>query len=139
MKELTLAEKKRINEISFCNVIYYIRNKKSLYPMPTYSCPTYDEILQVVEKNIREAGFQNVKIVTQISDANCIAELIRKVDCFSGNSWFDFYGASLYTNTDGKWFSTDKDVLDIQRPSLKVFKKIDILDEKNVAEYIDVI
>lgn len=35
--------------------------------------------------------------------------------------------------------STDKDVLDIQRPSLKVFKKIDILDEKNVAEYIDVI
>ena len=91
MKELTLAEKKRINEISFCNVIYYIRNKKSLYPMPTYSCPTYDEILQVVEKNIREAGFQNVKIVTRISDANCIAELIRKVDCFSGNSYTYIY------------------------------------------------
>lgn len=139
MKDLTVNEKKRLNKISFCDAIYYIQDAKNVSPTQAHGCPNYDEILQIILQNIIKAGFQNVEVVNQLSRANCVVELVRKVDCFSGFSLFDFYGARIYTNNDGKWVSTDNETIDLKRPSPVFINSNDALDEKNYSASIDVI
>ena len=130
IKELSLAEKKKLCMLSDSQTIYYMIDNKIVTPTPQFSCPSYDEILQTAIKSIANANFTNIQSVSSPKDANCIIQITRKIDSFSMFSWFDFFNFQIYTKLDGKWvtISDDSSVTEID------FQKQDIAFE---SQYID--
>lgn len=103
-KKLNDQEKNEICRSSIGDVYYKIYECKGILD-ENYQLPTLNEIFQEVLIILAELGYSHIKIVQDIKDCNCIAQVIIKEDLMGAFSLTDVWAIKFGANFNGKWMS----------------------------------